>query len=86
MSGSVASVPFDLGPRPLIPCAQPRSPTAEVAERRSGLVAGTFDVFDGPLKKQDATLWIDDGAKMTDAQMLSMMEFVEGVVGEVPAE
>jgi basic membrane protein A len=64
----------------------PQAVKDEVAEKRSALVAGTFDVFDGPLKKQDGSVWVDEGARMTDAQMLSMTELVEGVVGEVPAE
>ncbi|MGC4121663.1 MAG: BMP family ABC transporter substrate-binding protein [Myxococcales bacterium] len=55
-----------------------------VATAKQDLVAKRFDVFWGPLKKQDGTVWLNDGEKMTDPQMLSMNELVEGVVGTVP--
>jgi basic membrane protein A len=56
----------------------------EVAAKRADLENGTWDVFDGEIKRQDGTVWIPTGSSMTDEDKLGMLEFVEGVVGEVP--
>lgn len=54
----------------------------EVATAKAALEAGTFDVFDGPLYYQDGSTWLTAGQSLTDAQLLSMMDFVAGVVGD----
>ncbi len=41
----------------------------------------SWDVFYGPIKDQSGAVKIADGAKLTDAEMLSIDWFVEGVVG-----
>ena len=43
-----------------------------------------FDAVDAPIKKQDGTEWVAKGASLSDAEKLSMMTFVEGVVGDLP--
>lgn len=58
----------------------------EVAAKRAELEAGTWDVFDGEVRKQDGTVWIATGSSMSDDDLLGMMEFVEGVVGDIPDE
>ncbi|MBI4509111.1 MAG: BMP family ABC transporter substrate-binding protein [Deltaproteobacteria bacterium] len=57
---------------------------AEVAEKRGLIEGAKWDVFHGEVLKQDGTSWIGKGDSMTDDEMLSMREFVQGVVGEIP--
>jgi basic membrane protein A and related proteins len=53
----------------------------EVAAKQAELVAGTWDVFYGPVYKQDGSVWVAQGVDIPDAEKLSMAEFVQGVVG-----
>lgn len=57
---------------------------AAVNEAREKIVAGEFDVFEGEIKDQNGEVKVAAGEKLTDEEMLSMMWFVEGVIGEVP--
>ncbi len=54
----------------------------EVAAKEAELVAGTWDVFYGPIQKQDGSVWVAQGVDIPDGEKLSMMEFVEGVIGQ----
>jgi basic membrane protein A len=56
----------------------------QVAAKRAEIEGGTWDVFYGPIKKQDGTELVAAGGQLTDDQILSLMEFVEGVVGTIP--
>lgn len=58
----------------------PQAVKDEIAAAKKDLVDGKLDVFWGPLKKADGTDWLAAGDKLTDDQMLSMTDFVEGVV------
>lgn len=55
-----------------------------VTAAKKDLVDGTYDVFWGPFNKQDGTAWKAAGEKMTDDEMLGMMDLIEGVVGTIP--
>jgi basic membrane protein A and related proteins len=55
-----------------------------VEQRQQDLVAGRFDVFWGPVKDQSGQTRITAGEKPSEAVLLSMDWFVEGVVGTVP--
>ena len=57
---------------------------AAVNEAREKIIAGEFDVFEGEIKDQNGNVMVAAGEKMSDEDMLSMMWFVEGVIGEVP--
>ncbi len=63
---------------------------AEVVEmveaKKAELTAGSTDVFCGPLIGQNGVEFLPAGQCMADGQMLSMDWFVDGVVGEAPAE
>jgi basic membrane protein A and related proteins len=59
---------------------------AIVEERKAALTAGEIDVFCGPLVGQNGVEFLAEGQCMTDAQMLNMDWFVEGVIGEAPAQ
>ncbi|MFH1602042.1 MAG: BMP family ABC transporter substrate-binding protein [Candidatus Shapirobacteria bacterium] len=52
-----------------------------VEEREQVILSGEWDVFCGPINSQDGALAIASGQCMSDADMLSMSWFVEGVVG-----
>lgn len=62
----------------------PDSVKALVEEERARIVSGEWDVFYGPLKDQNGEIKVPEGSAMTDAEMLSMNWFVEGVKGELP--
>lgn len=55
-----------------------------VDSEREKIVSGTWDVFHGPLKDQSGAVKVPEGQNMTDAEMLSMNWFIEGVKGEIP--
>lgn len=55
-----------------------------VRTRRQEIVDGTFDVFTGPIVRQDGSEAYSAGARATDEELLSMSYFVRGVVGTIP--
>jgi basic membrane protein A len=59
---------------------------ALVEEYKQKILSGEWDVFTGSIKGQGDVLSIPEGVTMTDAEMLSMDWFVDGVVGEAPAQ
>jgi simple sugar transport system substrate-binding protein len=40
--------------------------------------------FTGPLKKQDGSDWLAEGATAPDGDLLGMNFFVEGIKGDIP--
>ncbi|MCZ6727676.1 MAG: BMP family ABC transporter substrate-binding protein [Acidobacteria bacterium] len=55
-----------------------------VEAKKAEIVAGTWDVFTGPINNQDGESWVADGEVMADGDMLGMTVLVEGVVGTTP--
>lgn len=55
-----------------------------VAAEKARILSGKWDVFTGPIKAQDGSVKVPAGATLTDAEMLSMSWFVEGVDGTIP--
>ncbi|MCP3913486.1 MAG: BMP family ABC transporter substrate-binding protein, partial [Actinomycetia bacterium] len=55
-----------------------------VEAKRAEIVAGTWDVFTGPINNQAGEPMVADGERMADGDMLGMSAFVEGVVGQMP--
>lgn len=68
----------DWGPR------VPEEVKQRVAARQAQIVDGTFDVFEGPVVRQDGTVAIPEGRRATDEELLSMSYFVAGVEGTIP--
>lgn len=56
---------------------------AEVAAKTEEIKSGKLVVFSGPLKDQAGVVKVPAGKAMTDAEILSMNWFVEGVQGKV---
>lgn len=59
---------------------------AAVNEAREKIVNGEFDVFTGEIKDQNGEVKVAEGQKLSDEELLSMMWFVEGVIGEIGAK
>ena len=59
---------------------------ALVEEQKELLTSGQWDVFCGPITGANGSLVVPEGNCLTDEEMLSMDYFVDGVVGEAPAE
>jgi basic membrane protein A and related proteins len=57
-----------------------------VQEKQQLILAGEWDVFCGPVIGANGNLVVEAGKCLTDGEMLSMDYFVEGVVGEAPAQ
>ncbi len=55
-----------------------------VEAKRAEIVAGTWDVFTGPINNQAGEPMVKGGERMADGDMLGMSVFVEGVVGQMP--
>ncbi|PKL09469.1 MAG: BMP family ABC transporter substrate-binding protein [Spirochaetae bacterium HGW-Spirochaetae-7] len=54
-----------------------------VSTQKVKIVGGTWDVFTGPIKDNSGKLRVNEGAKMSDEELLSFAWLVEGVVGKV---
>lgn len=57
-----------------------------VDERMQLIMSGDWDVFCGPITGANGNLIVEEGKCLTDGEMLSMDYFVQGVVGEAPAQ
>ncbi len=55
-----------------------------VEAKKKEILAGTFDVFAGPIADQSGTVRVEAGKSMTDEEILSMNWFVKGVEGTIP--
>ncbi len=53
-----------------------------VSEKQQAILNGSWDVFYGPIKDQGGKEVVAAGSKMSDAEMLNMSFFVEGVIGK----
>ena len=62
----------------------PDSAKKLVEDEKAKILAGGWDVFYGPVKDQAGAVKVPEGTSMTDAEMLSMNWFVEGVKGDIP--
>jgi basic membrane protein A and related proteins len=64
----------------------PEEVRARINERQQAILTGEWDVFCGPIRGANNNLVVEEGKCLTDEEMLSMDYFLEGVVGEAPAE
>lgn len=62
----------------------PADVKAEAEALRDGIAAGTVHPFTGPIKKQDGSEWLAEGATAPDGDLLGMNFYVEGIVGDIP--
>jgi basic membrane protein A and related proteins len=53
----------------------------KVLDKKAEIIADNFTVFSGPVKDQQGEVRIPEGKSATDAEMLGMDWFVEGVIG-----
>ena len=61
----------------------PDGAAAKVEDVKKKILAGTFNVFAGPIKDQSGKVRIPAGSAMSDKEQLSCDWFVEGVVGKI---
>lgn len=61
----------------------PDSVRALVAEKQAALMAGTFEVFAGPIKNYRGRVRIKEGKSLSDEKLLRMNWYVEGVKGSL---
>lgn len=66
--------------------AVPEDVKQAVEAKKQDIMSGKFDVFTGPVKDQQGTVKVAEGQKMSDADMLQLNWFVEGVEGTIPAQ
>lgn len=67
-----------------ITAAVPAEVKAEAEAMRDAIAAGTYHPFTGPIKKQDGSDWLAEGAVAPDGDLLGMSFYVEGIVGDIP--
>jgi len=62
------------------------SPTAQqaLAGKRDDIIAGRFDPFAGPIKDQSGAIKVAAGKSLSDAELLRLNWFVQGVDGSLP--
>lgn len=54
-----------------------------VEEYQAKIIDGSYDIFAGPIYGQDGSIVVEDGATLTDEDLMNMMYFVKGVVGKI---
>src|SRR5690606_19550780 len=64
--------------------AVPAEVKAAAGAVRGGNAAGPPHPVPGPIKKQDGSDWLADGATAPDGDLLGMDFFVEGITAELP--
>ncbi|MBL9073535.1 BMP family ABC transporter substrate-binding protein [Tabrizicola sp.] len=62
----------------------PAEVKAEAEKLRDDIAAGTVHPFTGPIKKQDGSDWLAEGATAPDGDLLGMNFYVEGITGDIP--
>lgn len=55
-----------------------------LAERRAELKSGKLNVFAGPLKNQAGAVIVPAGKSLSDADLVKVNYYVEGVEGALP--
>jgi basic membrane protein A len=55
-----------------------------VDQKKKAILSGELDVYAGPIKDQTGAIKIPAGSKASDADILSMNYFVQGVEGTIP--
>lgn len=55
-----------------------------IEKKKQEILAGSFDVFQGPLVDQDGKVRFEQGKKMTDEEILGTTWFVKGIKGVIP--
>ena len=50
----------------------------------ASIASGVYHPFTGPLKKQDGSDWLAEGAVADDGTLAGMNFYVEGIEGEIP--
>jgi simple sugar transport system substrate-binding protein len=58
---------------------------AAAEKMKADWIAGTYDVYKGPIKAQDGTVKAAEGAALSDGDILGMNWLVEGVDGSMPS-
>ena len=58
---------------------------AAIEAKRQEFIDGTFNEFTGPILDQDGNVAVADGQTLTHVEEMTMMWFVQGVIGEIPA-
>lgn len=62
----------------------PADVKALVEKKKQEILAGTFEVFQGPIVDQDGKTRFEQGKKMTDEEILGTTWFVKGIKGVIP--
>lgn len=64
--------------------AVPAEVKAEAEALAASIASGVYHPFTGPLKKQDGSDWLAEGAVADDGTLAGMNFYVEGIEGEIP--
>ena len=74
--GMVAFAPYN--------AVLPKDVVALAEYARLGIMLGKIHPFEGPINRQDGTPWLAEGEIASDADLLSMNFYVEGLEGALP--
>jgi basic membrane protein A and related proteins len=72
-----------IGLAPLNPVV-PEDMATEVAASEAAMKGGTLHPFQGPLKNQSGEVVVPEGTTLSDAELLKLECYVEGVQGQLP--
>ncbi|MDO8362816.1 MAG: BMP family ABC transporter substrate-binding protein [Actinomycetota bacterium] len=58
---------------------------AAIEAKKAEIIAGTFDIFAGPINDQSGAEKVAEGSSISFGEQMSIQWFVEGVEGEIPS-
>jgi len=61
----------------------PEGAKEAVEAAKESIINEEFHVFEGPIKDQSGEVKVEAGETLTDEEMLNMMWFVDGVIGNI---
>ncbi len=64
--------------------AEPEPLVQEVVEQEAAIRVGTLHPFQGPSTNQAGEMMVPEASTMTDAELLKIEWYVEGVQGQLP--
>jgi simple sugar transport system substrate-binding protein len=64
--------------------AIPADVLAEAKAAQEAIEAGELHPFTGPIRKQDGTVWLEEGETASDEALLGMNFYVQGMEGQLP--
>ena len=62
----------------------PEDVANKARETEEKIALGELEPFTGPINKQDGTVWLEEGQKASEKELLGLNFYIEGISGSIP--